>query len=378
MGFVAARAAPQRPTMRLSCVLLALCFAARLHAAQLPAGAPLPDGLYAEFVTPRGVITAELFYQKTPLTVASFVGLAEGSLGPKPGLAFFNGLKFHRVVPNFVVQGGDPLGTGEGGPGYAFPDELVPGLRHDAAGVLSMANDGPDTNGSQFFFTLREVNRLTYLHTVFGRVVRGLELLPLIKQDDVMSAVNVRRVGSAAQAFRADQATFAGLAARTKKYSAPAAPGPETFFDDPDKVLPVDPPRALAFQRKLANFERATGQRLFVRVVGIHPSSPAAEKTSNENTESLAGKISLKPSEILAVFFADTEQWTFWSGQSPVRRMTELEADILPAARTKAEQAIADFAKTAAPEKPITDAQKKKLQVDAVLDSLIFKLEPRS
>jgi cyclophilin family peptidyl-prolyl cis-trans isomerase len=141
----------------------------------------LPAGLYAEFTTPRGVIVAELRYQQAPLTVANFVGLAEGTLGPSPRKPFFDGLTFHRVVPNFVVQGGDPQGTGEGGPGYTFPDEFAPGLHHDTTGVLSMANDGPDTNGSQFFVTLREVHRLDYLHSVFGRVIRGLDVLPLIK-----------------------------------------------------------------------------------------------------------------------------------------------------------------------------------------------------
>ena len=111
-------------------------------AAPLPAAVQkLPDGLYAEIVTPRGIITAELFYAQAPLTVANFVGLAEGTLGPKPGTPFFNGLKFHRVVPNFVVQGGDPLGTGEGDPGYTFPDEFVPGLHHDAAALAVERRD---------------------------------------------------------------------------------------------------------------------------------------------------------------------------------------------------------------------------------------------
>ena len=202
-------------------------------------GKTLPDGLYAEIVTPRGTIMAQLFYEQAPLTVASFTGLAEGTLGPNKGLPFFNGLKFHRVVPNFVVQGGDPLGTGEGGPGYSFADEFAPGLRHDAAGVLSMANDGPDTNGSQFFITLREVNRLNYLHSVFGRVVAGLEVLPQIQPNDVIAAVRIHRLGAAVQAFRADQAAFDRLAAAAKKYSAAPEPGPAANFDDPAKVLPA-------------------------------------------------------------------------------------------------------------------------------------------
>src|SRR5215203_2907438 len=152
----------------------------------------MADGLYAEVTTPHGAFTCELYFQKTPLTVASFVGLAEGKLGPAPRKPFFDGITFHRVVPDFVVQGGDPTATGDGGPGYSFPDELVPGLRHDAAGILSMANDGPDTNGSQFFLTLRETNRLNYLHSVFGRVVRGLEVLPRLQPGDTMTIKIVR------------------------------------------------------------------------------------------------------------------------------------------------------------------------------------------
>ena len=155
---------------KLLCILIAFLPALQ---AEEPAVSDLPDGLYAEFVTPRGTVVCELFFEKTPMTVANFVGLAEGTLGPRPGQPYFNGIKFHRVVPDFVVQGGDPTGTGSGGPGYSFPDEFIPGLRHDDAGILSMANAGPDTNGSQFFLTLREVNRLNYLHSVFGRAVQA-------------------------------------------------------------------------------------------------------------------------------------------------------------------------------------------------------------
>jgi cyclophilin family peptidyl-prolyl cis-trans isomerase len=353
--------------------------------------AGLPEGLYAEFVTPRGTVLAELFYRQVPLTVASFTGLAEGTLGPKKGAPFFNGLKFHRVVPNFVVQGGDPSGTGEGGPGYSFADEFVPGLRHDDAGVLSMANDGPDTNGSQFFLTLREVNRLNYLHSVFGRVIRGREILPLIRQNDVITAVHIRRVGAGAAAFRADQAAFDALAARAKKYAAAPLPGPDANFDDVDKLLPTDPPRALAFQRKLANFERATGRKIYARLCARF-----VPETPNQRPGSLAGamakKIGLPPASVLAVYFADTGQWGLWIGDDYLPQFAgrpgtlaelmqhgalhQAKQDFLAAAKARADLATADFAQSAPPDKPLTAGQKIKFQVDAVLDALIFKFEP--
>lgn len=108
---------------------------------------PLPDGLYAEVTTPRGVVVAELHYKQVPMTVANYVGLGEGALGPKKGAPFFDGLTFNRVVEDFVVQGGDPTATGDGDAGYSFPDEITPALSHDRVGVVQMANDGPDTNG---------------------------------------------------------------------------------------------------------------------------------------------------------------------------------------------------------------------------------------
>lgn len=376
--------------------LLALLAAGAALAAEPSAPPPgpaanLPDGLYAEIVTPRGLLTAELFYAQTPLTVASFVGLAEGTLGPKKGAPFFNGLKFHRVVPNFVVQGGDPLGTGEGGPGYSFADEFRPGLRHGAAGMLSMANSGPDTNGSQFFLTLKDVTRLNYLHSVFGRVVHGLEVLPLIQQDDAITAVNIRRVGPAAQAFRADQAAFDQLAAGAKKFSAAAEPGPTTNFDDPDKVLPAEPPRALGFQRKLANYERATGLKIYARICAkFTPETP--DQRPGNLAGSMAKKLGLPAGSVLAVYFADLGKWGLWIGDGLLPRFTgragtarelmkdgilhQAKQDFLTAAKVQAEIYTAEAVKATPPDQPITDAQRIKYQVDAVLDALLFKFEP--
>ena len=392
-GFVHGRG--MRPLIAFAALLVSSW---SLHAADVAAPLPgavqtLPDGLYAEIVTPRGIITAELFYTQTPLTVTNFVGLAEGTLGPKKGTPFFNGLKFHRVVPGFVVQGGDPLGTGEGGPGYEFPDEFVPGLRHDAAGVLSMANSGPDTNSSQFFITLSAVNRLNYLHSVFGRVKRGIEVLPLIQPNDVMTAVNIRRVGAAAQAFRADQAAFDQLAGAAKKFSAAKEPGPKANFDDPDQVLPIDPPRALGFQRKLANYERATGMKIYARVL-----AKFTPETSRQRAGALAGSLAknmgLPASAVLAVYFVDTAQWGLWIGDDALPKfighpgtakdltadgaLHQAKQDFLTAAQAQADIYTADAIKSAAPDKPITAGQKVKYKVDAVLDSLIVKFEPKS
>ena len=174
-----------------------------------------PDGLYAEMRTSKGLIVLRLAYQEAPLTVVNFVGLAEGTKeSNKPlGTPFYNGLTFHRVIADFMIQGGDPEGSGRGGPGYRFADQINPDLRHDGPGVLSMANAGPDTNGSQFFITHKATPWLDGKHAVFGRVVQGQDVVNAIEQGDILETLKIVRVGDAANAFKADQATFDGMIA---------------------------------------------------------------------------------------------------------------------------------------------------------------------
>ncbi|MDR3173250.1 MAG: peptidylprolyl isomerase [Treponema sp.] len=171
----------------------------------------LGDGLFARISTNRGDIVTRLEYEKTPLTVCSFVALAEGKMNAAQGKPFYDGLTFHRVIPDFMIQGGDPLGNGTGGPGYQFPDEIDPGLKHDGPGILSMANAGPGTNGSQFFITHVETPWLDGKHTVFGKVVRGQQAVNEVKQGDKIQSVKIIRNGAGALAFKADQETFDSL-----------------------------------------------------------------------------------------------------------------------------------------------------------------------
>jgi peptidyl-prolyl cis-trans isomerase A (cyclophilin A) len=166
------------------------------------------DGLFAIMDTSKGIIVLELYFQKTPMTVCNFVGLAEGTLDAAKGKPFYDGLIFHRVIKDFMIQGGDPLGKGTGGPGYKFPDEFDPSLKHDGPGVLSMANSGPGTNGSQFFITHVATPWLDGKHTIFGRVIEGQDVVNNIAVGDKIVAVKIERRGSEAKGFTATQADF--------------------------------------------------------------------------------------------------------------------------------------------------------------------------
>jgi len=167
----------------------------------------MTPGLYAKFTTSAGAFTIRLFEKETPKTVANFVGLADGTKEWKDpvtgkGIAkpFYDGLIFHRVIADFMLQGGCPLGNGTGGPGYKFEDEFVPGLKHDKPGILSMANAGPNTNGSQFFITLVPTPWLDNRHSVFGEVVDGMDVVQTIgatktgRQDRPVTDITIDKV----------------------------------------------------------------------------------------------------------------------------------------------------------------------------------------
>ncbi|MBT8265255.1 MAG: peptidylprolyl isomerase [Bacteroidia bacterium] len=176
----------------------------------------MQDGLYAKFNTNKGEILVALEYKKTPGTVGNFVALAEGQIqnsAKAQGNPYYDGLKFHRVIADFMIQGGCPIGTGTGNPGYQFDDEFHEDLKHDGPGVLSMANAGPGTNGSQFFITHIATPWLDGMHTVFGKVIKGQDVVDAIAQDDEIEKLEIIRVGDEAENFNAIEAfrTFEGM-----------------------------------------------------------------------------------------------------------------------------------------------------------------------
>jgi peptidyl-prolyl cis-trans isomerase A (cyclophilin A) len=198
-----------KPTLRLTAL------AATLALTGLGATWKEKPGMYAVIETSHGTIVAELFASQTPKTVENFTGLAEGTkeytdpnLGQKVKRHFYDGLKFHRVIPGFMMQGGDPLGTGTGGPGYKFEDEIVSSLTFSTPGRLAMANSGPGTNGSQFFITQKPTEWLNGKHTIFGQVVEGMDVVDKIcttlgsangapKETVMMKKVTIERVKGA-------------------------------------------------------------------------------------------------------------------------------------------------------------------------------------
>jgi FKBP-type peptidyl-prolyl cis-trans isomerase len=181
------------------------------------------NGLYAKFNTSKGEILVNLEFEKTPGTVGNFIALAEGNLenNVKPqGTPYYDGLKFHRVIADFMVQGGCPLGTGTGSPGYSFDDEFHSELKHNGPGILSMANSGPASNGSQFFITHVATPWLDNKHTVFGNVIEGQEVVDSIAQDDLLESVEIIRVGEAAEKFNAVEAFRVFEGSREKREAA--------------------------------------------------------------------------------------------------------------------------------------------------------------
>ncbi|MFG4001721.1 peptidylprolyl isomerase [Flavobacterium aquidurense] len=190
------------------------------------------DGIFATISTTKGDIVLSLEYIKTPVTVANFISLAEGNnpnvkVERLKGKPFYDGLKFHRVINDFMIQGGDPDGNGSGGPGFAFKDEFVEELKFEKGGVLAMANSGPATNGSQFFITHKETPWLNGKHTIFGHVVSGMDNVNKIVQDDIMTKITITRKGEAAKKFNAVKV----LADDVKKQEAKKAESKKVIAD---------------------------------------------------------------------------------------------------------------------------------------------------
>lgn len=182
----------------------------------------MDNGIYAKISTQKGEIVINLEYQKTPGTVGNFVALAEGNLenSAKPqGTPYYNGLKFHRVISDFMIQGGCPLGTGTGNPGYKFDDEFHADLKHDKPGILSMANAGPGTNGSQFFITHGPTPWLDNKHTVFGNVIEGQDVVDAVAQGDTMD-IEIIRIGEEAESWNAVEAFRSFEGSRAEREAA--------------------------------------------------------------------------------------------------------------------------------------------------------------
>jgi len=201
----------------------------------------LADGIYAVFNTSKGKIVVNLEYQKAPMTCANFIALAEGKQEVDTieiDEPFFDGLKFHRVISDFMIQGGDPMGNGSGNPGYFFPDEFDTTLIHEGPGILSMANSGPNTNGSQFFITHKSTPWLNGKHSVFGKVVEGIDVVNKIEKDDVMETVEILRIGKPAKKFKAAKVFAAELDEFNEKVEAEKLARNKKFKEDNAATYP--------------------------------------------------------------------------------------------------------------------------------------------
>lgn len=231
------------------------------------------DGIYARFETSKGSIYTILEYKKTPMTVANFVGLAEGAIknsAKTEGVPYYDGLKFHRVIPNFMIQGGCPQGTGTGDPGYKFADEIDTTLKHSGPGILSMANAGPGTNGSQFFITHVETPWLDGKHTVFGHVIQGQDVVDKIAGNDTLTKLVILRKGKEAEAFNAAKVFESEKANVGAKAAAKAKAAEEA--------------RAIANAAALKKFENAkvtdSGLRYIIEKEGTGESPKATDQVS--------------------------------------------------------------------------------------------------
>ena len=366
--------------------LILLAFAPGLRAVD-----ELPDGLYGAFDTPKGSFVCELEYSKVPLPCINFVGLAEGSLAGKDGVPFYHGLTWYRVVPGFVIQSGNPKledtdGYAVPSP-YAFPDQFFPGLRHDAAGVLSMGNSGPDTNSCEFFVTLSEQKGLDYLYTPFGHLVRGRDVLMRIAQGDSLK-VRILRIGRSAMAFRADQEALSQAIARTALFTGSKEPGAQSRFYDPDHVLGTDPRLARSYTIKLGNFERTTGIPVRIRLFAKSPPEPEDNK-AGVYMRKLARELGVSKSGVVIACFADQVDWRVWVGDDVTSRFLGRPASpadlVEDGAFHKVKEAILDGA-AAQGDASFEELKKKggaaatperhlRLQLDPLVERVFEKLE---
>jgi len=233
------------------------------------------EGIFAEIETAKGKILIKLEYQKTPVTVANFIALAEGTntqvADKYKGRKFYDGLKFHRVIKDFMIQGGDPDGNGQGGPGYAFKDEFTD-AKFDKAGILAMANSGPKTNGSQFFITHKDTPWLTGKHTIFGYVVTGQDVVNAIAQDDVMTKVTITRKGADANKFNASKVFSDYFAGKAEE---------ERIQAEKDAAA-----RAIAYEKVAKDFANATTTASGLKYIVLQEGTGAMPvATSNVNVQ---------------------------------------------------------------------------------------------